>query len=472
MNRFELLFSAVRVPIDFILIILAGFISYQIRISSFAIEARPIIYDLSNSWYNGFVLIFAVITIFILALSGMYVTKRTRTIVIEFYRILSSVSTTTLIIILYYFFYSRDIFSSRFLIISIWTLSIGFLLLGRVSLHLIQDYITKKYKWGIHKVAIIVGNNIAGKLLLDTLNTKSSGLGYQIVEIQKELNLKSLRHLIITKQIDEVILADTNLEQEQLIKINYLCEEYKIDFQYVPNIFDMYTQVEVRNLSGVLLFRVKRTTLEGWGSIYKRIFDILVASLAIIILSPIYILTIIAIKLDSPGPILYKNRRVGVGKKIFNVYKFRSMYQDLCTDESNSASIELEQKLLAEKNTKSGPLYKIKDDPRVTRLGKFIRKTSIDELPQFLNVIQGTMSLVGPRPHQPREVDKYKQHHKKVLTIKPGITGMAQVNGRSDLSFEEEVLYDTFYIENWSIWLDIIILLKTPWAVIAPRKAD
>ncbi len=471
MNRFELLFSVIRVPVDFILIILAGFLSYQIRISSFAVEARPILYDLSNSWYNAFVLIFALITILILAFSGMYVTKRTRTIVIEFYRILSSVSTTILIIILYYFFYSRDIFSSRFLIISIWVLSITLLLLGRIALHLIQDYITRNYKWGVHKVAIITGNDIAGKLVLDTLNTKA-GFSYQIVEIQKELNLKNLRHLIITKQIDEVILADTNLEQEKLIKVNYLCEEYKIDFQYVPNIFDMYTQVEIKNLSGVLLFRVKRTTLEGWGSIYKRIFDIVVSSLAIVVLSPIYILTIIAIKLDSQGPILYKNKRVGVGKKMFNVYKFRSMYQDMCTDETNAASIELEQKLLAEKNTKSGPLYKIKDDPRVTRLGKFIRKTSIDELPQFLNVLEGTMSLVGPRPHQPREVDKYKQHHKKVLTIKPGITGMAQVNGRSDLSFEEEVLYDTFYIENWSIWLDIIILIKTPWAVIAPRKAD
>ena len=471
MNKFELLFSAIRVPVDFVLIILAGFLSYQIRISSFAVEARPILDSLNNNWYNGFVLVFASITILILAFSGMYITRRTRTIVSEFYKILSAVSTTILIIILYYFFYSRDIFTSRFLIISIWGLSIVLLLLGRVTLHLIQDYITRKYKWGIHKVAIIVGNNIAGKLLLEALNTKS-GSGYQIIATQKDLDLKNLRHLIITKQIDEVILADTQLEQEKLIKINYLCEEYKIDFQYVPNIFDMYTQVEVKNLSGVLLFRVKRTTLEGWGSIYKRVFDIIVASLAIIILSPIYILTIIAIKLDSKGSILYKNRRVGVGKKLFDVYKFRSMYQDMCTDESNSSSIELEQKLLAEKNTKSGPLYKIKDDPRVTKIGKFIRKTSIDELPQLLNVLQGTMSLVGPRPHQPREVDKYKQHHKKVLTIKPGITGMAQVNGRSDLSFEEEVLYDTFYIENWSIWLDIIILLKTPWAVIAPRKAD
>jgi len=471
MNRFELLFSVIRVPIDFFVIILAGILSYQLRISSLAIEYRPIPYDFSSDWYNSFVIIFAIVTVIILAFSGMYSTRNTRGIVSEFYSILSSVSTTILIIILYYFFYSRDLFSSRFLIISLWALAIIFLLIGRLLVHTIQDIIIRHYKWGIHRVVIITGADIAGKLVLDALNTKA-GIGYHIVEVQKGLNLKDLRHLALTKQIDEVILADTKLPQEQLIKVNYLCEGYKIDFQYIPNIFDMYTQVEVKNLSGVLLFRVKRTTLEGWGSIWKRLFDIIVSSIAIIILLPIYMITIIAIKIDSPGPILYKSRRVGVAKKPFDVYKFRSMYEDLCTDEDNAESIALEQKLLAEKGIKAGPVNKIKNDPRVTKLGKFIRKTSIDELPQFFNVLAGSMSLVGPRPHQPREVDKYKQHHKKVLTIKPGITGMAQVNGRSDLSFEEEVLYDTFYIENWSIWLDIIILLKTPWAIIAPRKAD
>jgi lipopolysaccharide/colanic/teichoic acid biosynthesis glycosyltransferase len=148
------------------------------------------------------------------------------------------------------------------------------------------------------------------------------------------------------------------------------------------------------------------------------------------------------------------------------------MYTDLCTDENDPKSIELEQKLLAEKGTKSGPVNKIKDDPRVTKVGAYIRKTSIDELPQFFNVLMGEMSIVGPRPHQPREVAQYEKHHKKVLTLKPGITGMAQVNGRSDLTFEEEVLYDTFYIENWSIWLDLIIIIKTPLAILSPRKAD
>ncbi len=472
MNKFELTFSVIRVPVDFFVIILAGLLSYQLRISSIAIEIRPILYDFSSSWYNWLIILFALVTVIILAFSGMYALKKTKGIVSESYKIFSSVSTTTLIIILYYFFQSSDLFSSRFLIISLWFLSIIFLIIGRLCIHAVQNFVTYRYRWGVHRVVIILGTDTMSKLVVETLNSSSIGRGYQIVSTQDQLDMKELKHLAITKQIDEVILADTHLDPEKLIEINYLCEEYKLDFQYIPNVFDLYTQVEVKNMAGVLLFRVKRTTLEGWGHVWKRLFDIVVASIAIIILSPVYLITIIAIKLDSPGPILYKSRRVGVGKKPFDVYKFRSMYQELCTDESNAESLAIEQQLLKEKGIKAGPVNKIKDDPRVTPLGKFIRKTSIDELPQFFNVLEGSMSLVGPRPHQPREVNKYKRHHKKVLTIKPGITGMAQVNGRSDLSFEEEVLYDTFYIENWSILLDIIILLKTPWAVIAPRKAD
>ena len=126
-----------------------------------------------------------------------------------------------------------------------------------------------------------------------------------------------------------------------------------------------------------------------------------------------------------------------------------------------------------EKNTREeGPLVKIKDDPRITKVGKFIRRFSIDELPEFFLVFIGRMSLVGPRPHLPEEVSGYKKHHKKVLTIKPGITGMAQISGRSDLNFEDEVRLDSYYIENWSIWLDLYILLKTPWAVLKKRKTE
>ena len=151
------------------------------------------------------------------------------------------------------------------------------------------------------------------------------------------------------------------------------------------------------------------------------------------------------------------------------------MYQKYCTGVQFGAqgieALQKEQELIKELSTKKGPVYKIANDPRVTPFGRFIRRWSLDEFPQFFNVLFGSMSLVGPRPHQPREVDKYKKHHKIVLAIKPGITGLAQISGRSDLSFEDEVRLDTFYIENWRLLLDFIILIKTPFVVLSRKGA-
>ena len=137
---------------------------------------------------------------------------------------------------------------------------------------------------------------------------------------------------------------------------------------------------------------------------------------------------------------------------------------------SHIIEVDFEKKLITEQNTKTGPVYKIGQDPRITAVGKFIRRWSIDELPQFFNVFIGNMSMVGPRPHQPREVEQYQRHHKKVLAIKPGISGVAQISGRSDLTFEEEVKLDTYYIENWSLLFDIGIILRTPLAILRQRK--
>ncbi|PIT94017.1 hypothetical protein COU00_01255, partial [Candidatus Falkowbacteria bacterium CG10_big_fil_rev_8_21_14_0_10_43_11] len=182
----------------------------------------------------------------------------------------------------------------------------------------------------------------------------------------------------------------------------------------------------------------------------------------------------ILIKLESRGPAIYQNERVSKDG-IFKTYKFRSMQLQHCIGEeyrNNDEALELEAKLIVTQNTKEGPLYKIANDPRLTKVGKFIRRFSIDELPQFFNALFGTMSIVGPRPHQPREVALYQRHHKKVLAIKPGITGLAQISGRSDLNFEEEVKLDIYYLENWSLWFDVVIMLKTPIAILRKRKAE
>jgi lipopolysaccharide/colanic/teichoic acid biosynthesis glycosyltransferase len=183
----------------------------------------------------------------------------------------------------------------------------------------------------------------------------------------------------------------------------------------------------------------------------------------------------ILIKLEDPsGSIVYKNERIGENGKKFFVYKFRYMQWRYCVTKENPAfeeAVAFEKKLIAERNVREGGvLYKIKDDPRRLRIGAIIERLSLDELPQFFNVLKGDMSLVGPRPHQEREVNRYTEYHRRLLTIKPGITGMAQVFGRSDLAFEDEYRLDVYYIENWSLWLDILICLKTAGALTRSRN--
>ena len=191
-------------------------------------------------------------------------------------------------------------------------------------------------------------------------------------------------------------------------------------------------------------------------------------------MSPLMILSAIIILFETGRPIIYKNERVGIRGQRFFTFKFRSIFQKDCTGpQFGRAGLKAEVKekdLIDEKSTKTGPIYKIANDPRVTSFGRFIRRWSIDELPQFFNVLIGDMSIVGPRPHQPREVQQYEREYPTVFTLKPGITGMAQISGRSDLEFEEEVRLDTFYLEHWSLILDFIILIKTPFILFKKRQ--
>jgi exopolysaccharide biosynthesis polyprenyl glycosylphosphotransferase len=240
----------------------------------------------------------------------------------------------------------------------------------------------------------------------------------------------------------------------------------------VPDLVQVQrTNIEISSPSGIPLISLKPTPLDGWGRVLKRIFDIFGAIIGLVLLSPILIITAIAIKLDSKGTILFKYlddgsrvKRVGQYGRLFNFLKFRSM-------KPNTHNMRYNE-LAKQDIRKDSPMVKIKNDPRVTRVGKFIRKTSIDELPQLWNVLKGDMSLVGPRPHLPEEVEKYENHHKFVLSLKPGITGLAQIGGRSNLDFEKEIQLDTFYIENWSLWKDIKIILKTFKVVFTGKAAQ
>jgi exopolysaccharide biosynthesis polyprenyl glycosylphosphotransferase len=239
----------------------------------------------------------------------------------------------------------------------------------------------------------------------------------------------------------------------------------------VPDVLSMErSNLEFLQFGKIPVLHLRPTSLEGWGKVWKRLIDIFGSIVGLIALSPLLIAIAIAIKLDSKGPVLFTQLddgspalRIGQYGRPFQFFKFRTMAP-------NSHNKRYEE--LAEHNIRKGPIVKIKNDPRVTRLGHFLRRFDLDELPQLWNVLKGDMSLIGPRPHLPEEVKNYQNHHYFLLHIKPGMTGWAQVNGRSDLDFEDEVKLDSYYIRNWSLILDFKILFKTIAVIFQKHQAD
>lgn len=471
MKRSELFFSFLLVPLDFLMIVLAGISAYYLRFAQITTEIRPVIFNLPFRGYLVILLAIAAAWLVIFALAGLYRIKGTKSLVEEFYSIMQACSTGLVLVVILIFF-SRELFSSRFIVLAGWLLAILYIIIARSVVRLIQR-ILFSHGVGVHKV-VIVGSSKTADILINRFATSKSS-GYEVLKRLRDFSIETREELddfLKNKEVDEIIQADPNLSKAEILRLFDFADEHHLTFKYAADLLDAKVlKTEVDEIAGIPVVEVLRTELDGWGRIIKRIFDIF-GSLALIILtSPITILTAILIKLDSRGPVFFSQKddgtpvyRVGQGGKLFRYFKFRSMRPRTDSMRYNE---------LADRDLRAGsPLVKIKDDPRVTRVGRFIRRYSIDELVELFLVLRGDMSLVGPRPHLPEEVAKYEQSHKKVLTIKPGITGLAQVSGRSDLSFEEEVKLDTYYIENWSFLLDLSILLRTPMAVLRSRKAE
>jgi exopolysaccharide biosynthesis polyprenyl glycosylphosphotransferase len=214
-------------------------------------------------------------------------------------------------------------------------------------------------------------------------------------------------------------------------------------------------------VSGIPLIGLKDVSIQGWNAVTKRAIDITVSALALLALSPILAVIALLIRVESRGRIIYRHTRIGRNRQPFTMFKFRSMRQD--ADRQRAA--------LVEETDGDRRLFKDRKDPRITRVGGVIRRWSLDELPQFWNVLIGDMSVVGPRPQIPPEVATYEEWHYKRLAVSPGLTGLWQVSGRSELTFDEMVIYDIYYIENWSLGLDFRILLRTIPAVLQGRGA-
>ena len=327
------------------------------------------------------------------------------------------------------------------------------------------------HHFGVRRRVVLVGHGEALAALHRTLGSARGGIDYDFVGAIAQAGspglpvlggLDELEEVLARERPDELILAETDVDEDRALRIVEAAHRCGVRVSLAPKTTELLVQRgEYVPGQGAPLFELRPPVLAGADWAVKRTFDIAVSLVVVLVGLPLWLLIAALVKLDSRGPVFYSDQRVGVGESAFPMFKFRTMV----------AGAERMQTELEQENEAGGALFKIRDDPRVTRVGAVLRRLSLDELPQVLNVLRGEMSLVGPRPLPLRDYAMLEDWHRKRYLVLPGITGLWQISGRSNLTFDDLVRLDFFYIENWSIWLDISILIKTPLAVVGGKGA-
>ena len=460
MKKADLFFNVIRLPVDFAMLLAAGLATYLLRTEILA-TFRPVLFEFNLPLVKYIYLVLIVSFIFLLAYaaSGLYSMKTRMKRFEEFVKIWVASSAAILAVIIYIFL-SQELFNSRFLVLCGWFFAILFVSFGRLVVRWLQNIFVAKYDFGIHRVMIVGDDEITRKIIDDIRNNPQSG--YRVAKHLHNPEVAEIQLAIGTPGIDEVILTNPNYPASKVVELVDFCNENHLVFKFVPNIYQtLTTNFDIDSINGLPLIELKRTALDGWGKVAKRVLDIVGSMAGLVILSPVFAVVAFAVKWETAGPVFVRLRRIS-RKKEFSLIKFRSMVRN---------AEELKPALAILNERQDGPLFKIKNDPRITGVGQSIRRYRIDELPQLWNVLRGDISLIGPRPHQPDEIERYEKHHKRVLSIKAGATGIAQVSGSSDLAFEQEVALDTYYIEHWSIWMDLKIILKTIFKMFTDKSA-
>ncbi|MBL7183216.1 MAG: undecaprenyl-phosphate glucose phosphotransferase [Anaerolineae bacterium] len=423
--------------------------------------------------YIPFALVLTALLMIAYKLGGVYDQPRSASWLDEVYALFGG-TTTGILIIMAITFWFRPLVYSRMMFIWAGLTIVTLLSLSRLIKRWVWESLMRQ-GLGVDRV-LIVGAGEVGRRLMRNIVAQPE-LGYQVIGFvdddpdknKKDIGrfkalggIDNLPRVVQEEAIDEVIVTLPWMHHRKILGIMRQCERERVRARIVPDLFQLaLSRVDIEDLGGIPIIGVKEVSITGWNLAFKRASDIALSLAGLILLSPLLLLISVAIRLDSPGPILFKQDRVGKGRRRFVFYKFRSMRQ----------GAEEERPQLAGRDEVVGPTFKIRHDPRCTRVGRFLRRTSLDELPQFYNVLRGEMSLVGPRPAIPSEVEQYQEWHRRRLEISPGITGLWQVSGRSQLTFDEMCLLDIYYLENWSPLLDLKIALKTIPAVLAGRGA-
>ena len=460
-----------NVLIDACLINISFVLSYVMRYDwqwfrEIGFEAR-----LSDYW--PIQLTFTLTLLILYQLDGVYANRRAPSWLDQMYAITNGTAKGVIIVLAFIFIF-RPLTYSRLLILQAGVITIILLGVARWARGLIEARLRRK-GIGVARV-LIVGAGELGRAVMRAIVARPE-LGYQCIgfvdddpergatNIGRFLALGSLGCLpdvIGRRAVDDVVITLPWSAQPKIMQVMRLCETHRVRVHVAPSLLQLnLNRIDVDDFGGIPLLTANEPRIGRGDWIAKRLFDLIGASLVLLLTAPIIVVTAILVRLESPGSPIFSQIRVGQDGRRFKLYKLRSMRVD-ADDHKHE---------LLPYNEADGPLFKMRNDPRLTRIGRIIRRLSIDELLQFWNVLRGDMSIVGPRPNLPEEVARYADWQRERLRVKPGITGLSQISGRSELTFDETCLLDIYYIENWSLSQDIKIALKTIPYLLSARGA-
>lgn len=450
---------------DMLLMNLAFAFAYVVRYDwQWLYQFYPVSFDVPYADYLGQQLVLTILLIFTFSQNKVWRRRRGETWIDEMARVTWATAAGIALMMAITFFFQPSPFS-RLLLFWALVFIVSFIGIGRL---LRRSILSVLYERGIHvDRVLVVGSAEAGRGVIRTLIARPD-MGFKVIGYlddgtdENSMGLGRIPRLGTCGELTAVLEQHPKLHTvfialpgnmyQQILAMLRTCQKYGVRAEVVPDLLQLsLNRVEFNNMAGIPMLSVRDVRISQVGLFFKRLLDL---SLIIFLSAPtLLVMGIIAvlIKLDSPGPIFYAAKRIGKDGVPFQMVKFRSMVVDA----------EVQKAALLAFNEARGPVFKIKNDPRVTRVGRILRRLSLDELPQIINVLRGEMSLVGPRPPLPEEVADYQPWQKQRLAVLGGLTGLWQVSGRSDLTFDESCLLDIYYIENWSIALDIRIMIQT-----------
>lgn len=469
-------YSLILMAVDLMVLVVVFFVAYYVRTQ---LDPRSLLHVVYAWDYVVGFLVIAPVWLTIFASLGLYAASTYNRRLVEWSRIALGSFIGVLLVIGWEYATNVHIFPARLVGLYVLIGSAATLIIMRELLRFLRTQLYR-YGYGVRRV-LIIGNSAATKDIVSHLSSTDKS-GYQIVAFAGpksliphhlgicqystvEAAIKDISKLGITT----IIQTDLYDSEDRNHKILGAAQVNHIQYNFIPGEPEFYTgKNTVDVFLGYPMITVSQTPLIGWGAIFKRVFDFFVTLILVIILSPIYLLLVILQKLFNPGPIFYISKRLSRFSKPIDLFKFRTMGAQYGKKDASLEFEEMNRPDLAEEYRRD---HKVANDPRITKLGKFLRDTSLDELPQLFNVLRGDLSLVGPRPILPQEVKFNVARTALLHSVKSGVTGLWQVSGRSELSFEERIELELYYAQNWSFWLDVRILFKTIGVVIRKTGA-